>query len=238
MLSWIILLVTGKIPSHLRAFAFLSFSSCQESLCEELYSDACFPLVVKHLSVCWNCLSWLCWCSQSCSITALVIDLGYTTEKAQPCAGMVWTYSPQCELQRETKHQSASGRLLQTPLTTPPPRHPWEGRATAHALYSGQENPAFNFPSAHTCAEAEHNHFLHCAGFSILPFCMLWRLVGLLTANLRISPSKQMVSDHFCWPYLTGCESICGPVPDLSIQWPGELNPWLAGTCQEKYCSI
>lgn len=117
MLSWIILLVTGKIPSHLRAFAFLSFSSCQESLlCEELYSDACFPLVVKHLSVCWNCLSWLCWCSQSCSITALVLDLGYTTEKAQPCAGMVWAYSPQCELQRETKHQSASGRLLQRHL--------------------------------------------------------------------------------------------------------------------------
>lgn len=239
LLSWIILLVTGKIPSHLHAFAFLSFFSSQESLlCEERYSDAYFPLAVKRLSVCWNCLFWLCWCSHSCSLTALVLDLGYTTEKAQPCAGMVWTYCPQCELQRETKHPSASGRPLQRHvlllllLDTP------ERVEQLLLLCNQGRKTLLSISLLHTCAEAEHNRFLYCAGFSVLPFCMLWCSAVLLTGNLCISPSKEMVSDHFCWPYLTGCESVCGPVPNISIQWPGALNPWLAGSCQEKYRSI
>lgn len=102
----------------------------------------------------------------------------------------------------------------------------------------GRKTVLSTFPFADTCAEAGHSHFLYCTGFSVPPFCVSWLWAALLTGNLCTSSYKWMVSDHFYWPYLAGCESICGPVPHLFIQWPGELNPWLAGACQENYCSI
>lgn len=118
--------------------------------------------LVKHLSIHWNCLFWLSWCSQSCTGTAPVLVL----------------------------------------LST--------------------------FPFADTCVKAGHNDFSHCTGFSVPPFCC--SLVNCVSA----------LKTGWCQItyFIAGCESICGPVPHLFIQWPGELSLWLAGACQENYCSI